>query len=83
MVIEGGCLILNQFPLFRLAPQYRWSYLVSDKTTPAIYWLTNINRYGTTYQSDSCRVSGVSYYGNVGMFTPTSNYYFRPYFLFG
>lgn len=77
------CCQTGQFPLFRLAPQYRWSYLVSDKTTPAIYWLTNINRRKTTTDPDSCRVSGVSYYGNVGMFTPTSDYYFRPYFLFG
>lgn len=73
----------GQFPLFRLMPQYRWSYLVNSTSTSAIYWLTNICRQYTTTESTSPRVSAVSYYGNVGMFNPTSSYYFRPYFLFG
>ena len=38
---------------------------------------------GDIDRATSSRISGASHYGNVSMLSPTADYYFRPYFLFG
>lgn len=73
----------GQFPLFMLAPQYRWCKL-SDGITNGIYWLKTIC-CAKWAGGSTPKIAGVSYLGNIGAFSPRDimNIGVRPYVLFG
>lgn len=74
----------GQFPLFRLAPQYRWCGLSDGSNSNGIYWLKTVC-CAKWNGGPTPKIAGVSYLGNIGAFSPRDNMNIgiRPYILFG